>query len=124
MTVALLVLREPYALLIGAWAGLADVVPYVGWGNVIWVVVAFVAINQLEGQLLAPRIVSRSVRVTPLGVIFALIISAQLFGFVGLIVAVPLAGLVRIAIVRFFPQRRGERAPGASKGRSRGKRRA
>lgn len=140
-TIALLILREPYALLIGAWAGLADVVPYVGpfagalpagivaiiyqgWGNVIWVVVAFVAINQLEGQLLAPRIVSRSVRVTPLGVIFALIISAQLFGFVGLIVAVPLAGLVRIAIVRFFPERRSERAPGVSKRRPRGKRQA
>ena len=121
-TIALLILHVPYAMLIGAWAGLADVVPYVGpfagalpagivaivyqgWGSVAGVAVAFVAINQLEGQLLGPRIVSRTVRVTPLGVIFALIICAQLFGFVGLIVAVPLAGLLRIAIVRFFPER-------------------
>jgi predicted PurR-regulated permease PerM len=121
-TLALLILRVPYALLIGAWAGLADVIPYVGpfagalpagivaivdkgWGSVIGVVIAFSAINQLEGQLLGPRIVSRNVHVPPLGVIFALLIGAQLFGFVGLIVAVPLAGLVRIALIRIFPRR-------------------
>lgn len=120
--IALLILHVPYPLLIGAWAGVADVIPYVGpfagalpagivaivdlgWPSVIGVVAAFTAINQLEAHLLGPRIVSRTVRVSPLGIIFALIIAGQLFGFVGLIVAVPLAGLVRIAVVRCFPER-------------------
>ncbi len=121
-TIALLILHVPYALLIGAWAGLADVIPYVGpfagalpagivaivyngWGSIVAVGIAFVAINQIEAHILAPRIVSSTVRVTALGVIFALLISARLFGFVGLIVAVPLAGLVRIALIRIFPLR-------------------
>lgn len=122
-TIALLVLGIPYALLIGAWAGIADIIPYVGpfagalpagivaivdkgWGSVLGLVIAFVAINQIEGHLLGPRIVSRTVRISPLGVIVALLIGAQLFGFVGLIVAVPLAGLVRVALIRIFPQRK------------------
>jgi predicted PurR-regulated permease PerM len=121
-TIALLILHVPYALLIGAWAGLADIIPYVGpfagalpagivaivdqgWGSVVGVTIAFVAINQLEGHFLGPRIVSRTVHISSLGVIFALLIGAQLFGFVGLIVAVPLAGLVRIALIRIFPRR-------------------
>jgi predicted PurR-regulated permease PerM len=130
-TTALLVLHIPYALLIGAWAGLADVIPYVGpfagalpagivaivdkgWGSVIGVIVAFVAINQLEGHFLGPRIVSRTVHISSLGVIFGLLIGAQLFGFLGLIVAVPLAGLVRIALISIFPRQQpmGKEPPG------------
>jgi predicted PurR-regulated permease PerM len=121
-TIALAILHVPYALLIGLWAGLADVVPYVGpfaggvpaaivagttrgWGSLLGLGIAFFVINQIEGHLLAPRIVSRTVRISPLGVIFSLWIGAQLFGFVGLIVAVPLAGLARLALVSVFPQR-------------------
>lgn len=130
-TIALLILRVPYALLIGAWAGIADIIPYLGpiagalpagivaivyqgWGSSIGIAISFALINQIEGHLLGPRIVSRTVRISPLGVIFALLISAQLFGFAGLIVAVPLAGLVRVALVRAFPQRHAPRSAGTT----------
>jgi predicted PurR-regulated permease PerM len=119
-TVALLILHVPYAVLIGAWAGIADVVPYVGpfagaipavlvalftngWPNAVGVIVAFTAINQFEAHLLGPRIVGSTVKVTPLAVIFALLIGAHIFGFLGLIIAVPVAGIVRVILVRLFP---------------------
>jgi predicted PurR-regulated permease PerM len=120
--VALLLLHVPYALVIGAWAGLADVVPYVGpfagaipatlvaafsngWPNALAVIAAFVVINQIEAHVLGPRIVSSTVKVTPLTVIFALLIGAHVFGFLGLIIAVPIAGLIRVLLVRLFPER-------------------
>jgi predicted PurR-regulated permease PerM len=119
-TVALLVLHVPYAVLIGAWAGIADVVPYVGpfagaipatlvalftngWPNAVAVMVAFTIINQFEGHVLGPRIVGSTVKVTPLAVIFALLIGAHVFGFLGLLIAVPVAGIIRVLLVRLFP---------------------
>jgi predicted PurR-regulated permease PerM len=121
--IALFLLHVPYAFVIGAWAGIADVIPYIGPfaggipaaiiavifngpGSLFGVLVAFVVINQLEGHFLGPRIVSSTVKITPLAVIFALLIGAQLFGFFGLIIAVPLAGLVRVTLVHVFAERR------------------
>jgi predicted PurR-regulated permease PerM len=120
--ISLFLLHVPYPFVIGAWAGIADIIPYIGPfagglpaaiiaiifngpSSLIGVLVAFVIINQLEGHLLGPRIVSSTVKITPLAVIFALLIGGQLFGFFGLIVAVPLAGLVRVALVHLFPER-------------------
>lgn len=117
--VALTILHVRYAVIIGVWAGAMDVVPYVGpiagafpaviiafifngLGDTVGVIVAFTAINQLEGHLLGPRIVSSTVKITPLAVIFALLICAKIFGFIGLIVAVPLAGIVHVILAHIF----------------------
>jgi predicted PurR-regulated permease PerM len=117
---ALAILRVPYAVLIGAWAGIADVVPYIGpfagaipaalvalfangWPNMVLVVLAFTAINQIEAHLLGPRVVGSTTKVTPLAVIFALLIGAKVLGLLGLIIAVPLAGIARVVLIRFFP---------------------
>ena len=119
-TAALLLLHVPYAVLIGVWAGIADVIPYVGpfagaipaalvalftngWPNTVAVVIAFTIINQFEGHVLGPRIVGSTVKLTPLAVIFALLIGAHVFGFLGLLIAVPIAGIIRVLLVRLFP---------------------
>ena len=117
--IALTILHVRYAVIIGIWAGIMDIIPYVGpiagaipaviiafifngAGDAVGVIVAFTIINQLEGHLLVPRIVSSTVKITPLAVIFALLICAKIFGFVGLIVAVPLAGIVRVILTHAF----------------------
>lgn len=121
-TLALLILHVPYAFLIGVWAGITDVIPYVGpiagvipamfvaliangWPNAFAVIIAFAVINQIEAHLLGPRIVSSSVRVSPLTVIFALLIGAHVLGFLGLIIAVPVAGVLRVILERLFPEK-------------------
>ncbi len=112
---ALMLLHVPYALLIALWAGVMDVIPYIGpfaggipaviiallfngAGDAIGVVIAFTLINQLEAHLLGPRIVGSTVKITPLTVIFALLIGAKIFGFIGLLVAVPIAGVGRVIV--------------------------
>ena len=118
--VALTMLRIPFALLIGVWAGIADIIPYIGpfaggipavlvalftggWPAALGVLVAFTIINQIEAHLLGPRIVSSTVKVTPLAIIFALLIGVHVFGFLGLLIAVPVAGIVRVVLCRIFP---------------------
>lgn len=114
-TILLLVLRVPYALLIGIWAGILDLVPYLGAaaGAIPGVAIAlltngvadaaaasigFAVMYQIEGNFISPRIVSRAMRISPLVVIFAVVAGGEAFGLIGMLVAVPIAGAIRIVL--------------------------
>ncbi len=100
-----------YALLFGFWAGVTEVIPYVGpWIGAVppviaaffhsptaalVVIIVYFAIQQLESHILAPNIVGSSVGVHPLIVIFALLAGAQIGGIVGIIAALPLLAMLR-----------------------------
>jgi predicted PurR-regulated permease PerM len=100
-----------YALLFGIWAGLTEVIPYVGpyLGAVppviaaffhspltaLWIIIIFFVIQQLEGHILAPNIVGSSVGVHPLVVIFALLAGAQIGGILGMIAALPILAMLK-----------------------------
>lgn len=135
VTSLLTLLRVPYALLIGVWAGILEVVPYLGavGGGVVGVVmtlltkgwlsaglvsVGFAAIYQLEGTFIAPNVASRMVRISPLAAIFALLIGGELFGILGVLIAVPVAGAIRVLIENARPAEEltnVEVAPGLTK---------
>ncbi|MBV8343551.1 MAG: AI-2E family transporter [Candidatus Eremiobacteraeota bacterium] len=119
--VGLMILHVRYAVIIGAWAGIMDIIPYIGpiagaipavivalifngAGAALGAIVVFTVINQLEAHVLAPRIISTTVKITPLGVIFALLICGKIFGFIGLLVAVPLAGIVRVILTHVLAE--------------------
>ncbi|MEO6913653.1 MAG: AI-2E family transporter, partial [Candidatus Baltobacteraceae bacterium] len=93
----------------------------------------------LEGHLIYPLVVSETVGLSPLMVILALLTGGELFGLPGLIIAIPLAGLLKVLLINFVPEqapleleptlRRGKRLVAASAlkealAKSRGKRRA
>jgi predicted PurR-regulated permease PerM len=120
VTVLLLLLHVRYAVLIGVVAGILDVIPYVGavagwlpaffialftngWQNALFVTIGIIVINQLEGHVIAPNVVSRSVELTPLAVIIALLTGGELMGVPGLLLAVPVAGIIRVLIINFRP---------------------
>jgi predicted PurR-regulated permease PerM len=120
VTVLLLVLHIDYAFLIGAVAGVLDVIPYVGaiagwlpaflialftkdFESALLVTIGIVVINQLEGHIIAPNVVSKSVELTPLAVILALIAGGEMAGIPGLLLAVPVAGAIRVLIIHFRP---------------------
>jgi predicted PurR-regulated permease PerM len=112
-----------YALVIGLLAGVTYAVPWLGQtvsaGAALLAGLAtadhhsilaglvsaglVVAINQISDNLVMPRIVGRQVGLHPLAVLFALMAGFQLWGLVGLIVAVPIAAAIRIALHRWVP---------------------
>src|SRR4029077_19416046 len=111
--------------LIGIAAGLISFVPYLGsltglavstcvaiaqfWPNwsVVWMVPAIFFVGQsLSDYVLSPYLVGRRVNLNPVWIMFALFAFGYLFGFVGLLIAVPLTGaigvLVRFAFTQYY----------------------
>ena len=117
--VSLMVVGLQFGLVIGLLAGLLTFIPYVGalvggalsvglalfqfWGD-WWVILAVAAIFQLgqmvEGNILTPKLVGKSVGLHPVWLIFALSAFGTVFGFVGMLVAVPIAAAIGV-LVRF-----------------------
>jgi predicted PurR-regulated permease PerM len=100
----------PYALLLGVLAGLFELVPVVGstlsavpallvalsmpFPKLLWVLLYFVILQQVEDHILAPRMSGQAVGLHPLAAMFALLAGVQVAGVVGGLLAVPVAGLV------------------------------
>jgi predicted PurR-regulated permease PerM len=109
-----------YALLFGTWAGVTELIPYVGpWLgaappvlyalvqhplSALWVALLFLGIQQLEGHVVVPKVMGRSLRLHPLLVIFGLLAGGEIYGFPGVLVALPLLAAAR-AVWEFFGER-------------------
>ncbi len=106
-----------FAILIGLFAGLISFIPYVGsltglvlavgvafvqfwpnWGMVVAVAAVFFVGQFIEGNILSPKLVGKSVGLHPVWLMFALFAFGALFGFVGLLVAVPVAAAVAVLV--------------------------
>jgi predicted PurR-regulated permease PerM len=108
----------PGAVLVGVISGVANLVPYIGLplslipgiafalvsGDVLPNLLKLAAVNVvvqfIDGSITGPRIVGKSVGLNPVWVMVALVIFGSLLGFVGLLVAVPLAALVKMLVSR------------------------
>ena len=104
----------PYAVVLGVLAGLFELVPMFGpilsvvpavivalfmpFPTVVWVILFFLAIQQVENNVLAPRISGHAVGLHPLGAMFALLAGFQLAGLLGGLFAVPLAGVLWVLL--------------------------
>ena len=116
-TLILVVMRVPYALLLGVVAGIASLIPILGEfiGGIPMFVVALVAagpiralivlglfilVFEAQGRVLAPIIVGKSVGVSALVIFIAIVVGAETLGILGMVLAVPVAGILRIALDR------------------------
>lgn len=112
---ALMAIGLPYGFLIGMVAGLISFIPYVGtfFGGVLAIGVALFAFWEqpalifataaifafgqfVEGNILAPKLIGASVGLHPVWLIFALAVFGSLFGFAGLLIAVPVAAALGV----------------------------
>lgn len=110
------ILGVNFALTLGVIIGISDLIPYLGplvggapavaiaWTQsprlALYTAVLIFAIHQLEGSIIAPKILGDSVGMNPLLVVFALLAGGKLWGGWGLLVAVPLAAVIRV-VIRF-----------------------
>ncbi len=134
-TAALLVLGVPYALFLGVFAGVVELVPILGpvlgavpavlvalfqpFPLVLWVILAFVLIQQIESNLLVPRISGHAVGLHPLAAMLALLVGLEVGGIVGALFAVPLAGVIWVFTSAAMRARSG-RAPAGGAARASG----
>jgi predicted PurR-regulated permease PerM len=117
-TVGLWIIGLEFALLIGMLAGLVSFVPYLGailgigvagavavfqfhdFLHVAWVALVFGVGQAIEGMLLSPTLVGERIGLHPVAVIFAVMAGGQLFGFFGILLALPAAAVVTV-LLRF-----------------------
>ncbi len=113
-TVGLLIIGVPYALALGVLSGVLEVIPAIGpiiAGAIaalvaltisplkaIFVIALYIIVQQLENNLLVPKIMQKAVGLSPVVIILALLIGAKLFGIIGAIIAVPASALISVAV--------------------------
>lgn len=113
--VMLMIIGVPFGLLVGLFAGLVSFIPFVGsilggllsvgiaafhfWSDPIWIAataVVFVIGQVVEGNYLTPKLVGGSVGLHPVWLMFALSAFGGMFGFTGLLIAVPVAAVIGV----------------------------
>ena len=117
LSIAFSIIKIPYAILIGIFIGLCNLIPYFGaiiscivalrviyitTGNFATVVIAFAIIlvlQQIDANLVQPRVIGKSVGVKPFYVVIAITLGGAMFGFVGILVSVPVTAFIRMLIL-------------------------
>lgn len=108
------IIGVPHSLTIGLVAGCTNIIPYFGpWiGGVLpvvlammdspmkalWVVIMIVIVQQIESAFISPQVMSRSVGLHPLAVMFSVLLFGNAFGIIGMIIGVPLTATMIVVV--------------------------
>ncbi len=110
----------PLSFLIGFIAGFGNLIPYVGTGtgialasilalfqfhdlkHIVYVLITFGVGQLLEGTVITPRIMGKGLGLSPVMVILSILICSQLFGFLGLLLAIPIAATAKVFVDEFL----------------------
>jgi predicted PurR-regulated permease PerM len=125
--VFLTIVGVPFAGVLGLWVAFADLIPLVGAtlgaiptvavaflsspGRGIAVVIFYVVYQQVENHLLQPTIMSRTVDLNPLAVLVSVLVGVELFGILGALLAIPIAGILQVVVRNIYDERQGRLKP-------------
>ena len=115
VTIAMTIMGIKYAPLLGFFIGLFNMIPYVGaiiavaisavitlitggLTQAIWMLIVVIILQQIDANIINPKIVGQSLKVSPLLVIFAITVGGAYFGMLGMFLAVPVSAVVRILV--------------------------
>jgi predicted PurR-regulated permease PerM len=106
---------KTYAFAFGIFFGLMEMIPFVGpfLGalppllvalfqdpvTALWVGLLFLALQQIEGHIVAPNVFGHTLRINPLFVIFSLLVGGEVAGLVGALLSLPIAAVIRETVV-------------------------
>jgi len=120
-TFALLILGVPYAVALGLVVGIFDLIPLAG-ATIAAIIVStvgflhsttaggilvayFIVYQQIENQIIQPVVYGRTVKLSPLAVLVAVLAGAQLAGIVGALGAIPIAAAIQVVVLDILAQR-------------------
>ena len=108
----------PYALIIGIFAGITNIIPYLGpyiglipalfiatthsLKLTILVIVVCVVVQQIDGNLVYPNVIGKSLEIHPLTIILLLLVAGNLAGLLGMILGVPVYAVTKVVIKYFY----------------------
>lgn len=115
VTIALMIMGIKYAPLLGFLIGMFNMIPYVGaiiatafaalitlitggFSQTIWMLIVVIVIQQIDVNIINPRIVRESLKISPILVIFAVTVGGSYFGILGMFLAVPAIAVIRILV--------------------------
>ncbi|WP_099466694.1 AI-2E family transporter [Konateibacter massiliensis] len=118
-SIALTIIGVDYAIVIGIISGICNMIPYVGpvVGTVLaaimgllsgqpimilWAIIAMVVVQQIDNNLIAPKIVGDSVGLHPVFTMLAILIGGNIGGLIGMLVAVPVTASIKILISEWY----------------------
>ncbi len=111
-----------YATLLGIMIGLFNVIPYFGaiaaviiaavitiftggFTTALWMTIVVIIVQQIDANIINPRILGNSLNVSPILVIFSTTLGGAYFGVLGMFLGVPIAALIKIFVLDFVNQR-------------------
>lgn len=118
VTVALSIMKVKYAPLLGFLIGFFNMIPYVGaiiaiaisalitlitggLTQTIWMLIVVIILQQIDANIINPKIVGQSLKISPLLVLFAVTVGGAYFGILGMFLAVPVMAVVKIVITDY-----------------------
>ena len=121
-TIAMLILKVKYAPLIGFMIGLFNMIPYVGaiiavglgifitfitggFGKAVAMAIVVIILQQIDANIINPKIIGSSLEISPLLVLFAITIGGAYFGVLGMFLAVPIAVVIKTIVNDFVNSR-------------------
>ncbi|EHN58505.1 AI-2E family transporter [Oenococcus kitaharae] len=113
--VGYLIIRQPFAPLLGLFAGLCVLIPYVGpfigmvpsmliaitisTQQVLAVALVVIIVSQLDGNLIYPNVIGRNLKIHPLTIIIILLSAGNIWGLPGMILGVPIYAIIRTLVI-------------------------
>ena len=121
-TVILLILQVKYAVFLGVFIGVLNLIPYFGsvisticvvlitlvtggTFKAVWIAVLLLILEQVDGNLIGPKILNNMLEIRPLWVIFAVTVFGKLFGVVGMLFSVPVLVVLKMMTKEFLEKR-------------------
>ena len=121
-SIILSIMGEKYALLLGIFIGVMDIIPYFGsiisWAvgavimaisgglmHSVWCSLLMLIMQQIDGNVIAPRVMGSRLEIRPLTIIIAVSVGGTLFGFVGMIISVPVVAVLKLVLTDYLQLR-------------------
>lgn len=118
-SIAMLIMNVKYAVLLGFMIGLFNIIPYFGaivavgitilitWitgglTQAIWVAVIIIILQQIDANIINPKIVGNSLQLSPILVIFAVTLGGAYFNFLGMLLAVPVIAVLKVIVCDYI----------------------
>lgn len=122
VTIAMSVMGIKYAPLLGFFIGLFNMIPFVGaiiavgisaiitlitggLSQAIWMLIVTIILQQIDANIINPKIVGKSLKISPILVLLAVTIGGAYFGILGMFLAVPVIAIIKIVIEDFVDYR-------------------